>query len=358
MMGPSMRTAPATAAQPRRAADWGALGVVCPLCQGALVDAGVSALACTRCGATWPVTCGIPDLRTIGDPYLGLAEDAAAATALASREDALSFAALYAAYYEGNDKVTHDQVVRFTHGVLAAADRATATLETWRELGAAIDRAGTVLEVGCGTAPLGVVMAAAGHRVLAIDAGLRWLVLARKRAAERGIDLPVLCANAERLPLRDGGFAATVGESVLENFTDPEAGIAEMRRVTRAGGPVALTTPNRHSLGPDPHLGLLAGGWRSLGALRRHAQRTGQVMPRRRLFSPHELVDALREGGLETIRIALPRFADAQRAGQPPHIDLAIAAYHLARRLPGVRGVVLQVAPTLAVVARSTARST
>lgn len=347
---PTMRVA---MPQGRRAAEWTALGVVCPLCHGTFVDAGVSALACTRCGTTWPVTGGIPDLRTIGDPYLGVAEDAEAAAMLAARDERLSFAALYAAYYEGNDKVSGDQVARFTHGVLAAADRAQATLETWRELGGTIAPGAFVLEVGCGTAPLGVVMASFGHRVLAIDAGLRWLVLARKRAAAHGIDLPVVCANVERLPLRADAVTATVGESVLENLTDPDAGIAEMRRVTRPGGHVALTTPNRHSVGPDPHLGLLAGGWRSLAALRRHAQRTGQVMPRRRLFSPGELVDALHDGGLTTIRVALPRFADAQRAGQPLPVQLAMAGFHLARRLPGVRALVLQVAPTLAVVARS-----
>lgn len=343
-----------TLVQGRRAADWTALGVVCPLCRGELADSGVSALACTACGATWPVTCGIPDLRTIGDPYLSVADDAAAAAALAARDEGLSFGALYASYYEGNDKVSPEQVARFTHGVLAAADRATATLDTWREMGGTPEAAGVVLELGCGTAPLGVVMARAGHRVLAVDAGLRWLVLARKRAAELGLDLPVLCANAERLPLRPEAVAATVGESVLENLTDADAGIAEMRRVTRAGGGLALTTPNRHSLGPDPHLGLMAGGWRSPGALRAHAQRTGQVMPRRRLFAPGELVAALRDGGFSTPRVALPRFADAQRAGQPLPVNLAIAGYHLTRRVPGLRWFVLQVAPTIAVVAQRT----
>lgn len=340
--------------QSRRAADWSALGVVCPLCHGALGDAGVTALACTRCGAAWPVTCGIPDFRTIGDPYLSVADDVAAAATLAGRDERLSFGTLYSSYYEGNANVSAEQVARFTHGVLAAADRSSATLATWRELGATFGGEGLVLEVGCGTAPLGVALASAGCRVVAIDAGLRWLVLARKRAAEVGVDLPVVCANAERLPLRAGAVAASVGESVLENLTNADAGIAESRRVTRLGGFVAFTTPNRRSLGPDPHLGLMAGGWRSGDALRAYAQRTGQIMPRRRLFDPSELVTALRDGGFAGVRVALPRFADAQRAGQSLPVNAAITGYHIARRIPGVRWLVLQVAPTIAVVARST----
>lgn len=339
--------------QQRSAAEWASLGVACPACRGRLDDGDGASLVCTACGATYPVTCGIPDLRTIGDPYLSVAEDAAAAETLAARDDGRGFGELYASYYEGNAKVPAAQVARFTHGVLAAADRAGATIATWDELGLELSRDGLVLELGSGTAPLGVVLAARGHRVLALDAGLRWLVLARKRAAERGLDLPVVCANAEALPLRDAAAATVVGESVLENLTDADRALREVRRVTPLRAPVAFTTPNRRSLGPDPHLGILAGGWRAPQTLQRFAVRTGQVMPRRRLFSPAELARALQQAGFGSVRTALPRFADAQRTGLPLAVNLAIGGYHLARRIPVLNSIVLQVAPTIAVVARS-----
>jgi ubiquinone/menaquinone biosynthesis C-methylase UbiE/uncharacterized protein YbaR (Trm112 family) len=339
--------------QRRTAGEWGTLGLGCPSCRGALADADGPALACTSCERRFPVTCGIPDLRTLGDPYLATADDASAAGALTARNEALDFGSLYASYYEGNDKVPPEQVARFTHGVLAAADRAEATVDTWRELGGELPRDGLLLDIGSGTAPLGVALAARGHRVMAIDAGLRWLVLARKRAAEQGIDLAVVCANCEALPLRDASFAAVAGESVLENCADAETALAELRRVLPLRALLALTTPNRHSLGPDPHLGLLAGGWRSNSALRQHADRTGQVMPRRRLFTPGELARALHQAGFAAVRTALPRFADAQRAGLSRPVNLAIGGYHVARRIPVLNSIVLQVAPTIAVVARS-----
>lgn len=339
--------------QHRSAEAWGALGVACPTCRGALADADGPSLACAACGARFPVTCGIPDLRTVGDPYLSTGDDVAAAEALVARDDGHTFGALYASYYEGNTKVPAEQVARFTHGVLAAADRAEATLATWNELGAELPRVGTILDLGSGTAPLGALLAARGHSVLALDAGLRWLVLARKRAAERGVDLPVVCCNAEALPLREATAAMVVGESVIENVSDADRALRELRRVTAMHAVVALTTPNRHSLGPDPHLGLLAGGWRSAQALARHAERTGQVMPRRRLFTPGELAHALQRAGFAGVRCALPRFADAQRAGLPLPVNLAIGGYHVARRIPLLNSIVLQVAPTIAVVARS-----
>ena len=339
--------------QRRTAGEWGVLGVACPSCRGTLADSDGPTLSCTACDKRFPVTCGIPDLRTLGDPYLATADDESAARALVARDGARDFGSLYAAYYEGNAKVSPEQVVRFTHGVLAADDRAEATVDTWRELGGDLPGDGLVLDIGSGTAPLGVSLAARGQRVIAIDAGLRWLVLARKRAAEKGIDLPVVCANAEMLPLRDASAAAIVGESVLENLADVDAALAELRRVVPAHALLALTTPNRHSLGPDPHLGLLAGGWRSEATLRQHAARTGQVMPRRHLFTPRELVRALHRAGFDSVRTALPRFADAQRAGLPLPVNLAIGGYHTARRIPVLNSIVLQVAPTIAVVARS-----
>jgi SAM-dependent methyltransferase len=345
-------SAPVRVEQRRTSAEWSALGLACPACHGTLVDAGVTALTCAACGATWPVTCGIPDLRTIGDPYLSIAEDAEAAGRLAARADQLAFAPLYASYYEGNHKVSADQVQRFTHGVLAAADRAQATLATWEELGGALPASGLYVDLGSGTGPLAIGLAARGRAVLAVDAGLRWLVLARRRAAEQGIDLPVICANAERLPLKDGACAVVAGESVLENVTDADEAIADVRRVLCARGVLALTTPNRRSLGPDPHLGIMAGGWRSTATLRAYAERTGQVMPRRRLFAPGELADALKQGGFGRVRLSLPRFTEGQRAGLPAAVNAAIGGYHLARRLPVVRTAVLQVAPTLAAVAQ------
>ncbi|MBK6486561.1 MAG: methyltransferase domain-containing protein [Gemmatimonadetes bacterium] len=338
----------------RSAREWEALGVACPSCHAPLDDAVGPALRCTGCGREYPVTLGIPDLRLLGDPYLSTAEDVTAATTLAGRDDGRSFGELYASYYEGNAKVPPEQVARFTHGVLAAADRAQATLQTWKELDAPMPTTGTLLDLGCGTAPLGVALACSGYSVVGVDAGLRWLVLARKRAAEQGIDLPVVCANAEHLPLRAASCTAVVGESVLENVADADAVVRESRRVLGPRGVLALTTPNRHSVGPDPHLGLLAGGWRSNATLQAHALRSGQVMPRRRLFTPAELTRTLRHGGFEDVRLSLPQFAGAQVSGLAAPLRLAIGAYHLIRRIPLVRSIVLQIAPAISVVARST----
>ncbi|MEO6445464.1 MAG: methyltransferase domain-containing protein [Gemmatimonadaceae bacterium] len=333
--------------QQRTASQWRALGVVCPHCHGALRDADGGGLVCDGCGTSFPVTCGIPDLRTAGDPYLTREEDAAAAERLTAAADAMDFAALHALYYEGNAKVPPAQVAQFTRGVLAASHRAGATLDVWDALGGTLPADAAVVDLGCGTAPLGVQLAMRGQPVLGVDAGLRWLVLARKRASDAGTDLPVICANAEALPLADGCVQAMTGESVLENLADLERALEEAHRVVAPGGSLRISTPNKHSLGPDPHLGVMAGGFWPEPKLRARAARDGKVFPIRRLLSGAALRRLLSDAGFERLRMALPRIAAEQRAGLPSTVNLAITGYHIARRTPILRALVLRVGPTM-----------
>ncbi|MGQ0537991.1 MAG: methyltransferase domain-containing protein [Gemmatimonadaceae bacterium] len=351
-----------SAAEPRAqrsAADWNSLGVRCPRCLGPLVDAEDAALSCAGCDATYPVYMGIPDLRTGADPYLTQQEDLAAAQTLADRAaGGHDFPALVAAYYAGNDKVPERQVQRFTSGVIAARGRAEATLAAWlhneRKLGTR-HPSGALLDVGCGTAPLAIaaLQSTAGviEAAIGVDVGLRWLVLARRRAAEAGVQLPLVCANAEVLPFRDGSAARAGGESILENTGNPAQALHELARVLVPGGRLWLTTPNKYSLGPDPQLGTWAAGLWPQAALRRFAANAGMAWPQRTLFTPRTLHRALERAGFRQIEIVLPDIAAAQRSGQSRMMQSAIDVYHVIKRVPLARRVLRAVGPTLLVTA-------
>ncbi|MFE7591606.1 methyltransferase domain-containing protein [Kitasatospora sp. NPDC057512] len=68
--------------------------------------------------------------------------------------------------------------------------------------------------------------------------GLR--AVAERRAAEAGSPARFLDGDAQALPLPDGELDAVWCERVLQHLTDPAKAVAEMARVLRPGGRVAL----------------------------------------------------------------------------------------------------------------------
>jgi SAM-dependent methyltransferase len=325
----------------------------CPHCREDLDDRGAS-LRCTGCGHEFPVVCGIPDLRVYPDPYIEPEADRAKGRALAARFDDLSFAELVAYYYSITPVVPPHHARRFTAGVLAAPARSAASLLEWDAQLPPGDSGSTggLLEVGCGTAPL----LQAAHRrfslLVGIDVAFRWLVLAKKRLAEAGVDALLLCASAEALPLRDRLFDRVVTDSVLEVVRDQKATLAECCRVLRPGGALFVTTPNRYSLGPDPHLGLWAGGLLPPAWLAAYARRQGAVPPQRRLLSALDLRRSLTEAGFERSRVWVPDVPAELRARFAWPIRALVALYQAAKRLPLSRSLLRWIGPLLHAVAQ------
>ena len=336
----------------------------CPTCRSALAPAtpspdDVDRLACTGCGREWPVRFGIPDLRDeeVSDPYLTKDEDLRAATRLFERAQTGGFADVLASYYETNDRVSTAQARRFIAGALAAEERARATLATWREWSAPGrgDDGGTVLELGCGTGPMLVASFAPNVKLLGIDVGLRGLVLAAARLRERDIPAALACAGADRLPLANGSVDVVVAESLLENV--PSAGnvVREAARVVRPAGWLRLTTPNRWSVGPDPHVGLPLGGWLPDGIVRAWALRRGMVPPRRHLLGAEDLRRLLSAPLFGNVRLGPAPVSDAQRNGASPVIRAAVDAYRVIAQSSLGRAALVAIGPSLLAIAQRTA---
>jgi SAM-dependent methyltransferase len=74
------------------------------------------------------------------------------------------------------------------------------------------------------------------------------LVAAKEPAATPG-SVTWARAWSESLPFRSGSFDAAFCKGALDHFDDPERCIAELARVTRAGGRVVLAVANFESLG-------------------------------------------------------------------------------------------------------------
>src|SRR4051812_19265196 len=108
----------------------------------------------------------------------------------------------------------------------------------WRRLTAeAVVRPGDdVLDACCGTGDLAIAGAEAGGRVTGLDFSEPMLERARKKSAE----IEWVAGDALAVPFADASFdAATVGFGV-RNLDDLAGGLAELRRVLKPGGRVAI----------------------------------------------------------------------------------------------------------------------
>jgi SAM-dependent methyltransferase len=108
-----------------------------------------------------------------------------------------------------------------------------------------------VLDVGCGNGRHSFEALRRGAEVVATDLDEAALAeVARMSDAMRlagevagGGSLRTVCADARRLPFDDGEFDVVIAAEVLEHIRDDSTAIAELHRVLRPGGLIAVTVP-------------------------------------------------------------------------------------------------------------------
>jgi ubiquinone/menaquinone biosynthesis C-methylase UbiE len=98
----------------------------------------------------------------------------------------------------------------------------------------------SVLDVACGTGNLAVPAARAGARVTGIDIAPNLIAQARLEARAAGCVIAFDVGDAEALPYLDGQFDTTVTMFGAMFAYRPERAAAELVRVTRPGGRVAM----------------------------------------------------------------------------------------------------------------------
>ncbi len=112
-----------------------------------------------------------------------------------------------------------------------------------------------VLEVGCGSAPCARWLAAQGAQVVGLDLSAGMLRHAVQAARETGISVPLVQADASRLPFADGSFdLACSAFGAVPFVADSAAVMREVARVLRPGGRwvFAVTHPLRWIFPDDP----------------------------------------------------------------------------------------------------------
>lgn len=170
----------------------------------------------------------------------------------------------------------------------------------------ALGRGDVVLDVACGPGNFTRAFAAAvapGGLAVGVDASPTMLDRALADT-ERG-GLAYLRADATDLPLPAGAVDAACCFAALNLMADPFGALAEMDRVLRPGGRVALFTSCRRGFGPGAPL-----WWGAFGRL------AGMT-----IFERDVLTGFLRERGYEDVRqrvAGVTQFVGARKGGGGP----------------------------------------
>ncbi len=314
--------------------------LACPACRASLEEAKAG-YRCPSCRRSYPIVAGIPDLRVRSDRYLTLEEDRAKAVALAAHQD-LGFADLLRRYWEMTPQVPTTLAERYVAVALDGERRGGAFLDD-----SGVDCAGrTLLDVGCGTGGLLAAAAQRGARPIGVDIALRWLVVARRRFAEAGLDVPLVAADGAMLPFRPGSFDVTVSVSTLEHAEDQRGLLHWCLDSVRPGGACRVVVANRFSLAPEPTvrlwgLGFLPRRWAPAYVRLRRSTRYQFVRP----LSLTELRAMLGPGSGATIRPG-PLPPPAPDAGR---LERVVRAWYRRAAPSPVGGLLTAVAPFLEV---------
>jgi SAM-dependent methyltransferase len=92
------------------------------------------------------------------------------------------------------------------------------------------------VELGCGTGYVSAWLARRGARPVGVDNAPAQLDIARRLQVEFDLHFPLVCADAEEVPLCDRSFDLAVSEYGASIWCDPDRWIPEAARLLRPGG--------------------------------------------------------------------------------------------------------------------------
>jgi ubiquinone/menaquinone biosynthesis C-methylase UbiE/uncharacterized protein YbaR (Trm112 family) len=319
----------------------------CPVCKASL-SLQTEQLFCAQCQRTYAIIQGIPDLRVYEDPLIPLQEEFRKAEKIRAQADRLSFAELVRFYWSLPTFPPTPPHLRdrFIHHVLTDEQRVKGYADK-------IGRGENFLEVGCGTAALVKEAQRSFHFAVGCDVAFRWLLIARKRLQEAGLQANLVCCCADYLPFCDSFFDSVASVSLLEHVSAAGSTIEEMSRVTKQDGSIFLWTANRFSAAPEPHVRLWGVGFLPRSWMPVYVKwRRGMAYEKKHLLSYFELRRLLRKAGLKAMKFSLPRVTPNDWDNLAGLERVAATIYQWVSKFALLRWPLTVVSPALLVVAR------
>lgn len=123
------------------------------------------------------------------------------------------------------------------HGLTDPAAR-----KAWRDLLVSVmpGEPADVVDLGCGTGSLSVLLATVGHRVIGIDFSREMLRRAEEKATMAGVDIDFRLGDAADPPLSDIRFDVALARHVVWILSDPDRVLRRWRQLLRPGGRLVM----------------------------------------------------------------------------------------------------------------------
>ena len=165
-----------------------------------------------------------------------------------------------------------------------------------------------ILDAGCGPGTYGIILAQEGNEVIGLEISPQATQVARQRASEKKVNFLPMVGDLERLPFKDNSFDICFCGWVLHHFPDTGTAAAELNRVLKSGGKIALAEPNESNLAMR-----LSRFVEDLPLLRRWVLSAGWDTPNRTVHKHKYYIEALERQGFTDIK-----FTSCFPGGLPP----------------------------------------
>jgi ubiquinone/menaquinone biosynthesis C-methylase UbiE len=104
-----------------------------------------------------------------------------------------------------------------------------------------------IIEMGAGSGATSIKISSMGAVLTCLDYSDQSLELIKKNYKEAAVDIALLKADVENLPIKEGSYDICFHQGLLEHFRNPLLQLKEQFRILKPGGLLLVDVPQRYS---------------------------------------------------------------------------------------------------------------